>query len=80
MTWLATVMHRRGSRGTLGSVMRLYAQLPIIRSCDGGTGRHEALPTIDMSKRHARQIIRRFDSATTAGADAAHAPGNQADG
>jgi hypothetical protein len=75
MNWFATVMHRRVSRGTLGSVMRLYAQSPIIRSCDGSTGRHEALPTIDMSKRHARQIIRRIDSATTAGEDAAHAPG-----
>ena len=52
-----------------------YAQLSIVRSCDGSTGRHEALPTIDRSKRHARQIIRRFDSATTAGEDAAHAPG-----
>jgi hypothetical protein len=75
MNWFATVMHRRVSRGTLGSVMRVYAQSPIIRSCDESTGRHEAWPTIDMSKRHARQIIRRFDSATTAGEDAAHAPG-----
>jgi hypothetical protein len=33
-----------------------------------------------MSKRHARQVIQRFDSATTVGEDAAHTPGNQADG
>jgi hypothetical protein len=80
MTWLRRLCTGEYRAGRPAGSCDIYAQLPIIRSCDGSTARHEALPTIDMSKRHARQIIRRFDSATTAGEDAARAPGNQADG
>jgi hypothetical protein len=35
---------------------------------------------MDMSKKPALQIIRRFDSTYMASEHAAHAPGNQADG
>ncbi|MDT5233316.1 MAG: hypothetical protein QOE52_3805 [Mycobacterium sp.] len=80
MTWFATVMHRRVSRGTPGSVMRRVCAIVHVRSCDGSTGRHEALPTIDRSKRHARQIIRRFDAPPRPARMLHMPPGNQADG